>query len=110
MKKHATTFFALGIGALALANFSTSARADGSEYGFKGEGFVVQIGSKHRHRRLHGFPLGHNEYYGDNYFGGDFGGDHYYDEACRYYKQKARWTGRRYWWKKYRRCMRQYSY
>ncbi len=101
MKKQVMTVLALGIGAVALTNTSSSAQASGWGTGIQGEGLVLQVGHKHKHRRHGGIYFS---------FGGGHLDNHYYGENCRYYKRKARWTGRRYWWKKYRRCMYRNGY
>jgi len=59
---------------------------------------------------------GHN--YGHMYDGRGYGYGHgYFDvhfwdngshRTCGYYKQKARYTGSSYWWKKYKRCVVRY--
>ncbi|MEM7301316.1 MAG: hypothetical protein AAF468_09560 [Pseudomonadota bacterium] len=47
---------------------------------------------------------GHGHYHGHVYrphYGSPY-------RACRWLKRKARYTGSRYWWKRYRRCIRAY--
>ncbi len=55
-----------------------------------------------RHDRWNKHRRHHNGHFGI-YFGYE---DPY--ELCAYYKRKAYHTGSRYWWKKYKRCIRRY--
>jgi len=88
MKKTLMTIAALGIGAISLAAMTTDAEA-GRKHGWGGHDSHHGKVFRHGHRN---FRFGH--VYG--WFNG---------HNCRYYRNKARWTGKRFWWRKYNRCM-----
>lgn len=53
----------------------------------------------------------HSRHFGNNHIHFSWGGHNDYDHdftttpRCRYFFRKARHTGKRFWWKKYRRCI-----
>lgn len=96
MKKQVIMILAMGIGAVSLASVPSSAKTGEAGANIQNAGLVLDIGfKKKRHHRNHRYWHGYNDF-----------GSYHYGGNCRYYKKKARWSGSRYWWKKYRRCMR----
>jgi len=83
MKKPLMALMALGIGAMSLAATPDTAEA-GKRHGWKGGH------GKHFHHKRH---WDHGYYYG-----------YYEGRGCYFYKKKARHTGKRFWWKKYKAC------
>ena len=92
-------------GAIALAS-PASAGTSGAA-GFQNADLVVKVGHNggkrfkrfRGHKRHFGYGWGHGhgfKHYGYGYHG------------CGYFYKKAKWTGSRYWWKKYRRCTHGY--
>jgi hypothetical protein len=85
-------------------------RGGGAKFhgGFR-SGKFYSGGHHRRHHRRHGFRrhffVGVPLYYGA-YYGGYYG----YSPDCYWLKRKARRTGSRYWWHRYRECLYDYGY
>ena len=94
------TAIAVATGVLAMSN---AAEAGGKKrHGFHGHDHVKSVQHKrhHKHRRYNRR---------DRHFSIDFGNYHYPSvHSCRRLKKKAYYTGSRYWWKKYQRCINRY--
>jgi hypothetical protein len=61
-------------------------------------------GGGHHHRGFRFYPrfYGYVPYYYSDYY------DSYYDDQCAWLRRKARYTGSRYWWNRYRDCRESY--
>ncbi|MEM7427922.1 MAG: hypothetical protein AAF441_17655 [Pseudomonadota bacterium] len=96
--------FAIAAAAAASIAIAAPASANASE-GFTNTDLVQQVGGKHfgKKRHFHGkhFGWGGGHYWGHRPYYHGFGG-------CGYFYKKAKWTGSRYWWKKYKRCAHGY--
>ncbi|MGI9412601.1 MAG: hypothetical protein ACR2PM_02970 [Hyphomicrobiales bacterium] len=80
MKKSLMALTALGIGAISLAAMPDAAEA-GKRHGWHGG-----HGKHHFHHRKHWRHGWHHR------------------DGCWFFKKKARHTGKRFWWKKYKEC------
>ena len=89
-------------GAIALSAPANAGTA--SANGFQNADLVVKVGHNggkrfkrfrgHKRHFGYGFHYGHGyKHYGYGYRG------------CGYFLKKAKWTGSRYWWKQYRKCV-----
>ena len=87
MKKTLMTLVLLGMGATSLATMASPADA-GNKHGWHGH-FKF-------HYAPHGYWYHHKPYH--------------WKGGCRYYLKKARYTGKRYWWKKYKWCISSYHF
>jgi hypothetical protein len=63
-------------------------------------------GRRHHRGRRRYYPryYGYVPYFYDDYYYDDY----YYDGACAWLRRRALRTGRRYWWRRYRRCLDAY--
>lgn len=107
------TAIAIAAGVLIMPNV---AQANGATAGLQGMENVSQIeqvkdtrkrnrGRAHRNRHHNK----HRKFGGHFYVQHDFYGHNPY-RSCRSLKRKARHTGSRFWWRKYRNCMERYYY
>jgi hypothetical protein len=67
----------------------------GSHGGGRNFGFRASDGHRHFRHRHNGVAFG--------FFGDDYG--YGYTSSCEYYRQRALYTGRSYWWRRYRDCI-----
>lgn len=88
-------------GAIALASPASAGSA--TTTGFQNADLVVNVGhnggkrfKRFRHGRHFGWHRGYR--HGFKHHGYGYRG-------CGYFYRKAKWTGSRYWWKKYNRCI-----
>ena len=87
-------------GAIALSAPASAGTAGTS--GFQNADLVVKVGhnggKRFKRFRRHNRHWGHGFHYGHGF-------KHYGYRGCGYFYKKAKWTGSRYWWKKYNRCI-----
>ena len=114
------TAIAVATGILLMPNMAMAGGTFSSVKSIQNQGSVIQVKETRRngrgvrkHRKLrkkgHGHHNRHRHAGGHFFFDYDYYGDHAY-RSCRYLKRKARYSGSRYWWKKYRRCMNRHYY
>jgi len=77
--------------------------------GHAGPRFRGRIGRPHFRGRKH--HRGRRRYYPRYYGYVPYSYDYYYydDDSCAWLRRKALRTGSRYWWRRYRRCLRYYD-
>ena len=102
------TAIAVAAGILIMPNVAQAAGTFSSVASTDNPGQVLQIKETRRHnsgrQRKHRSNR-HNRHAGGNFhFGSDYYDGHVY-RSCRFLKRKARYSGSRYWWNKYRNCM-----
>jgi hypothetical protein len=102
------TAIAVATGVLIMPNTSLAAGLVGAMASVENAGQIIQIKETRRRKPGRSRNQRHNRHNrnagGHFYFGPDFFDGHIY-RACRQLKRKARYTGSRYWWNQYRRCM-----
>lgn len=85
---------------LAAGIVAVGATASNAEAGRRGHGFHTgwyNGGERHVERRFHRQKRrAHYGFYTPDSF----------SPTCHHYLKKARWSGHRYWWRKYNRCIR----
>ena len=94
------------VGAVALST-TASAGTTGGAQGFQNADLVIKVGHKHR-KRFKRFRRHKRHFHGHWNYGYGFNNHGYGFHGCGYFYRKAKWTGSRYWWRKYNRCVRYY--